>query len=72
MPDTQALEALLVEYSDDDLLRIAHIIGPTSAASMAMAERDRRRASGEDAVVYRDANRGVLLVGPRIAIERQP
>lgn len=43
--------------------RVAHIIGPNSAAAKAIEERDRRRAAGEDAVILQGD--GCLLVGPR-------
>lgn len=57
----------LVECSDDFLISIAHILGSSSAASKAIAERDRRRAAGEDAVVLWDDRSRILFVGPRPA-----
>ncbi|MDQ0506008.1 hypothetical protein QOZ94_002812 [Xanthobacter agilis] len=54
------------EMSDDSLRSIARIIGSNSAAERALAERDRRRTAGEDAVVFWDSERGVLWVGPRV------
>ncbi len=56
------------EISDKTLQAITNIMGPgaNSAAASAIAERDRRRAAGEDAVVLWDRNTGVLWVGPRI------
>lgn len=56
----------LVEYSDDTLKRMIRILGEGSAAWDAQTERDRRRASGEDAVIYWDRRRAMLLVGPRL------
>lgn len=58
-------ETYVEEASDDFLKRTADILGCSSAAAQALAERDRRRAAGEDAVVLWDRDSGVLLVGPR-------
>ena len=52
------------EVSDEVLKRTAAIFGCSSAAAQALAERDRRRADGEDAVVLWDHDVGMLLVGP--------
>lgn len=57
---------------DDFLVRAANILGASSAASMAMAERARRIDAGEDAVVLWDERRSVFLVGPRPAKEGSP
>lgn len=57
----------LVECTDDFLMAVARILGSSSAASQAIAERDRRRALGKDAVVLWDERRGILFVGPSIA-----
>lgn len=56
----------LVECTDEFLKQVAHILGSQAAAAHALAERDRRRAGGEDAMVYWSRDRGVLFVGPRI------
>lgn len=58
-------ETYIEEASDDFLKSVAGIVGCSSAAAQALAERDRLRAAGEDAVVLWDRDRGVLLVGPR-------
>ena len=47
---------------EDAARRIAHIVGVTSAARSALAELDRRREAGEDAVIWRDGKR--WIVGP--------
>ena len=54
------------EMEDEHLMAIARIMGSASAASRAIAERDRRRASGESAVVLWDRDNGRLLVGPPV------
>lgn len=51
--------------TDEFLLACARILGNQSAATAAIAERDKRLAKGEDAVVLWDRDRGVLFVGPR-------
>ena len=51
--------------SDDFLMKTADILGASSAASRALAERDRRRKAGEDVIVLWDRDRGILFVGPR-------
>lgn len=58
--------------SDNMLRSIARIIGHGSAAAAALAERDRRVAAGEDAVVLWDRDRGVLWVGPRVEQDGGP
>lgn len=52
------------EVDDEFLLQCAHILGDQSAASRAIAERDRRRALGEEVVILWYRDRGMLLVGP--------
>lgn len=52
-------------YPDEAARRVAHIIGPMSAAALALAEAEDRRAKGEDAVILRRGER--FLVGPRPA-----
>ena len=59
----------LTECSVEHLMRIAHIIGDLSAAKLALEDRDRRRAAGEDAVIYLDNANRRFLVGPRIQPE---
>ncbi|MDB5531582.1 MAG: hypothetical protein JWR51_4685 [Devosia sp.] len=56
----------VTEADDEFLKRIAHILGSETAASRAMAERDRRKAAGEDAVIYWNRDNGSLIVGPRL------
>ncbi len=59
-------EAVRAQPVTDEFLRtVAGIIGSSSAAERALAERDRRVAAGEDACVLWDRDHGVLLVGPR-------
>lgn len=54
-----------VQLISDEMLRsVAMIIGSASAAEAALAERDRRRAVGEDVVVLWDRDRGILFVVP--------
>lgn len=54
------------ELTDEMLLRIAHIIGPNSAARRALEEKCERVLSGEsDCTVYCVGDS--LIVGPRIA-----
>lgn len=60
------------EISDKELLTIADILGSSSAASKAIAERDRRNAAGEDTAVLWDRDNGILLVGPRISEDDAP
>lgn len=43
--------------------RLARILGGSSAAAKAVAERDARRAAGEDVRVFID-RRGLWVVGP--------
>jgi hypothetical protein len=45
--------------------RIAYIVGVTSAARAALENMEKRRALGEDAVIWRDGKKWV--VGPRQA-----
>ena len=55
-----------IELVSDEFLRmVAGIIGSSSAAERALAERDRRVAAGEDACVLWVRDKGLLLVGPR-------
>jgi hypothetical protein len=54
------------EVTDDFLRRVAHIMGSSSAAERALADRDRRRGLGENVVILWDSARGVLLVGPPV------
>jgi len=56
---------MLEQAEEGFLRRVAKILGCSSAAAQALAERDRRRAAGEDAVVLWDRDRGAFLVGPR-------
>jgi hypothetical protein len=53
-----------MEMNDDFLMKVAGILGSSSAAARAIAERDRRVALGEDVCVLWDRDRGLLLVGP--------
>jgi nitrogenase molybdenum-iron protein alpha/beta subunit len=55
------------EADDDFLRRVAEILGNSSAAAKAIAERERRRNLGEDAVIYWVRDKGVIYVGPRAA-----
>lgn len=48
---------------EDAAHRTAQIIGPASAAQQALNELERRRAAGEDSVVW--CYRGRWIVGPR-------
>ena len=50
--------------SDDTLQKVAAIIGTSSAADLALAERERRRALGENVGIFLDRGRGVIFVGP--------
>lgn len=43
--------------------RVAAILGPSSAAAKALAELERRRASGEDAIILKDDR--LWIVGRR-------
>jgi hypothetical protein len=58
-------EIFVEEVTDDFLKSVADILGCASAAAQALAERDRRRDAGEDAVVLWERDRGILFVGPR-------
>lgn len=49
---------MLEQAEEGFLRRVAKILGCSSAAAQALAERDRRRAAGEDAVVLWDRDRG--------------
>lgn len=57
----------VTEADDEFLKQVAHILGQETAASRAMAERDRRKAAGEDAVIYWNRDKGSLIVGPRLS-----
>lgn len=48
---------------EDAAQRTAHIVGVTSAARPALAELERRRAAGEDAVIWKEGRK--WIVGPR-------
>lgn len=50
-------------FEEDAARRIAEIIGPASAAALAIANLEQRRTAGEDAVIWRDGKR--WIVGPR-------
>ena len=49
---------------EDAVRRVAHIIGPCSAADRALAELDMRRRDGQDVAIYQQGS--FWLVGPRI------
>ena len=53
-------------YPDDRAERLAHIMGPSSAAAMALVELKKRREAGEDAVLLIAGS--MILVGPRPAL----
>jgi len=55
------------EISDEMLRAIVDIMGHGAqlAALLAVSERDRRRAAGEDAVVLWNCKTSMYLVGPR-------
>ena len=50
-------------YPDDRAERLAKIMGPSSAAAMALVELKQRRDEGEDAVLLIWGE--MILVGPR-------
>lgn len=50
-------------YPEDSARRVAAIIGPHSAAALALGELASRRASGEAVSLFR-ATGGYLVVGP--------
>jgi len=52
----------LSPVTDEFLMRVADILGASSVATRAIAERDRRRGEGEDAYILWDRDRGTLLV----------
>lgn len=52
----------LLAAEEDAARRVAHIVGPSSAAAKAIAELERRRAAGERAYVLR--HKQSWLVGP--------
>lgn len=54
--------------SDEAAARVAHILGDQSAMTKAIADRDRRRESGEDAVILMRGQ--TILVGPRPCEDR--
>jgi hypothetical protein len=60
-------QAARLQRTNDEALahRVAHIVGPNSAASAAVADLERRVISGEDATIY--FRRGIWIVGPRLA-----
>ena len=49
---------------------VAYVIGEHSAAAQALAEAERRRASGEAVAIYRGRgkDRGALFVGPVLPV----
>jgi hypothetical protein len=57
--------------SDEFLLECAWVIGSQSAAAAAIAERDKRRKAGEDAIVFWDRDKGMLIVGPRPSTQKE-
>ena len=52
----------MIPVSEDEARRIADIIGPFSAAARALKDVARRRAEGEDVMIYRSLS--LWLVGP--------
>lgn len=58
----------LIEVADETARQVARILGPQSAAAMALADVERRRAGGEDACIYErhTRNGNSYVVGPRI------
>ena len=58
-------------YPDDRAERLAHILGPNSAAAKALVELKDRRSKGEDVVLMivgsDQVQGGFLMVGPPIA-----
>jgi hypothetical protein len=55
--------ASLEPCSDEYVERLARILGESSGAAKAVADRDKRRASGEAAGIFLDS-RGLWVVGP--------
>lgn len=53
--------------ADQEAARIAYILGEQSAIAKAIADRDMRRGTGEDAVILMRGPR--ILVGPRPSTE---
>lgn len=58
MADARLAEALALE--EDGARRIAEIMGQSSAAAAALRELEARRASGENAVIFRHGSRWVV------------
>jgi hypothetical protein len=56
----------LEELSQERVERMAYILGPASAAHLALADAAKRRAKGELVAFYRDIRRNIILVGPPI------
>jgi len=53
----------ILPVDEDAVRRVARIIGPCSAADLALAELDMRRRAGEDVAIYQTPSSWV--VGPR-------
>lgn len=53
---------ILYPFDESVAKRIARVVGPSGAFALALAELDRRRASGED--VYLFCASSTLVVGP--------
>lgn len=53
------------EMSLDVLRRTADVMGPSSAAAMALKDRERRLGLGEDVAIYFDPRTSTILVGQR-------
>jgi hypothetical protein len=52
------------EIDEESLRRMAHIIGPSGASSLALADFERRREAGENPTVY--LHGGTFIVGPSL------
>ena len=54
----------LTELSEEVVRKLAYIVGPSSAAALAIADFERRKAAGEQVAFYQEGN--AILVGPDV------
>lgn len=59
-------------FSVDDALRVAEILGPTSAAALALCELLRRQQAGEDVGLFRTDSMFVVGLTPPAQSEEKP
>lgn len=58
---------VLVLANEEAVRRIAHVIGPCSAADMALAELDMRRREGQSVAIFQTPSSWVVGPAPEVA-----